>query len=65
LLFTAVHGELRRIAAGYIRRERLNHTLQPSALVSEAFLRRDRQDAFTGDHPPENRGRPILAGTSD
>lgn len=38
-LFTAVHGELRRIAAAYMRRERSDHTLQPSALVNEAFLR--------------------------
>jgi RNA polymerase sigma factor (TIGR02999 family) len=38
-LFTAVHGELRRIAAGYMRRERSGHTLQPSALVNEAFLK--------------------------
>jgi len=38
-LFAAVHGELRRIAAGYMRRERPDHTLQPSALVNEAFVR--------------------------
>jgi len=38
-LFTAVHDELRRIAAGYMRRERSDHTLQPSALVNEAYLR--------------------------
>lgn len=38
-LFAAVHGELRRIAAGYMRRERPDHTLQPSALVNEAYLR--------------------------
>jgi RNA polymerase sigma-70 factor (ECF subfamily) len=43
-LFEAVHTELRRIAAGYMRRERSDHTLQPSALVNEAYLRlvRDR-----------------------
>lgn len=38
-LFSVVHGELRQIAAGYMRRERPDHTLQPSALVNEAFLR--------------------------
>lgn len=38
-LIEAVHGELRRIAAGYMRRERPDHTLQPSALVNEAYLR--------------------------
>lgn len=34
-----VYPELRRIAAAYLRRERTNHTLQPTALVHEAFLR--------------------------
>ncbi len=34
-----VAGELRRIAGSYMRRERQDHTLQPTALVNEAFLR--------------------------
>jgi RNA polymerase sigma factor (TIGR02999 family) len=34
-----VYGELRRLAARYMRREGPGHTLQPSALVNEAFLR--------------------------
>ncbi len=34
-----VYGELRRIAAGYIRRERPGQTLQPTALVNEAYVR--------------------------
>jgi RNA polymerase sigma-70 factor, ECF subfamily len=34
-----VYDELRRIAARYIRRERPGQTLQPTALVHEAFLR--------------------------
>jgi RNA polymerase sigma factor (TIGR02999 family) len=34
-----VYSELRRIAAGYLRRERPDHTLQPTALVHEAFVR--------------------------
>ncbi len=38
-LFVVVHAELRRLAGGYMRRERANHTLQPSAVVNEAFLR--------------------------
>ena len=38
-LFPLVHRELRRQAAGYLRRERCNHTLQPTALVHEAYLR--------------------------
>jgi RNA polymerase sigma-70 factor (ECF subfamily) len=34
-----VYPELRRIADAYLRRERSDHTLQPTALVHEAFLR--------------------------
>lgn len=34
-----VYDELRRLAAGYLRRERAGHTLQPTALVHEAYLR--------------------------
>jgi RNA polymerase sigma factor (TIGR02999 family) len=38
-LLAAVQGELRRIAGAYMRRERQEHTLQPTALVNEAYLR--------------------------
>jgi RNA polymerase sigma factor (TIGR02999 family) len=38
-LLTAVQRELRRIAAAYMRRERPDHTLQPTALVNEAYIR--------------------------
>jgi len=38
-LIGVVHGELRRLAAGQLRRERRDHTLQPTALVHEAYLR--------------------------
>jgi len=34
-----VETELRRLARGYMVRERRGHTLQPTALVNEAFLR--------------------------
>jgi RNA polymerase sigma factor (TIGR02999 family) len=34
-----VYDELRRLAAGYLRRERPGHTLQPTALVHEAYVR--------------------------
>jgi RNA polymerase sigma factor (TIGR02999 family) len=34
-----VYAELHRLAAAYLRRERGNHTLQPTALVAEAYLR--------------------------
>lgn len=38
-LFEVVYGELRRIAAGQLRNERAEHTLQPTALVHEAYVR--------------------------
>jgi RNA polymerase sigma factor (TIGR02999 family) len=38
-LMPAVYAELRRIARQYWQRERNNHTLQPTALVHEAYLR--------------------------
>jgi RNA polymerase sigma factor (TIGR02999 family) len=38
-LMERVYGELRRLAAGYMRRERLGKTLQPTAVVNEAFIR--------------------------
>jgi RNA polymerase sigma factor (TIGR02999 family) len=34
-----VSRELHRLAASYLRRERPDHTLQPTALVNEAFVR--------------------------
>ena len=38
-LLPLVYRELRRQAAGYLRKERAGHTLQPTALVHEAYLR--------------------------
>jgi RNA polymerase sigma factor (TIGR02999 family) len=38
-LMPLVYKELRRRAAEYMRRERPDHTLQPTALVHEAYLR--------------------------
>jgi RNA polymerase sigma-70 factor, ECF subfamily len=38
-LYPAIYGELRRVAQRYMGRERQNHTLQPTALVHEAWLR--------------------------
>jgi RNA polymerase sigma factor (TIGR02999 family) len=38
-LLPVVYDELRRCAAVQLRRERADHTLQPTALVHEAFLR--------------------------
>jgi len=38
-LFADVYTELRVIAAKYLHRERKSHTLQPTALVHEAYLK--------------------------
>jgi RNA polymerase sigma factor (TIGR02999 family) len=34
-----VYAELRALAKGYLRSERADHTLQPTALVNEAFVK--------------------------
>jgi len=38
-LMPLVYGELRKLAGNYLRRERQGHTLQPTALVNEAYLK--------------------------
>ncbi|HXD34806.1 MAG TPA: sigma-70 family RNA polymerase sigma factor [Pyrinomonadaceae bacterium] len=38
-LLPAVYDELRRLADAFMRKERGSHTLQPTALVHEAYLR--------------------------
>ena len=43
-LIPLVYGELRRIAARYLRHERPGHTLQPTVLVHEAYLKLVDQD---------------------
>ena len=48
-LMKLVYGDLRRIAAAKMQRERAGHTLQPTALVHEAWLR-------LGDGEFKNRG---------
>jgi RNA polymerase sigma factor (TIGR02999 family) len=42
-LMPLVYDELRRLAAGYLRRERSGQTLQATALVNEAFIRLSRE----------------------
>jgi RNA polymerase sigma factor (TIGR02999 family) len=39
LLLPVIYDELRKLAANYLRRERVDHTLQPTALVHEAYLK--------------------------
>lgn len=50
-LLPAVYEELRGLAAAYLRRERRDHTLQPTALVHEAYLR------LVGENQPSWTGR--------
>lgn len=50
LLMPAVYAELRKTASALMRRERGGHTLQPTALVNEAWLRLVRQDRVSFEH---------------
>ncbi len=50
-LFVLVYDELRKLASGYLRRERGGHTLQTTALVNEAYLKLQNHQ----DWQPENR----------
>src|SRR6476469_10683638 len=50
-LFPVIYGELRRVAGRYLNRERKNHTLQPTALVHEAWLK------LQNEHNPQWQGR--------
>ena len=47
-LLPLVYDELRRIAAFYLKGERPDHTLQPTALVHEAYMRLISRGAPTG-----------------
>jgi RNA polymerase sigma factor (TIGR02999 family) len=44
LLLPIVYQELHRLAQSYLRRERADHSLQPTALINEAYLRLVKQD---------------------
>lgn len=46
-LVPLVYDELRRLARNYLRRERRNHSIQPTALVHEAYLRLVEQTDVT------------------
>jgi RNA polymerase sigma-70 factor, ECF subfamily len=50
-LSALVYDELHQLAAGYMRREKAGHTLQPTALLHEAYLR------LTGQEQPEWENR--------
>jgi RNA polymerase sigma factor (TIGR02999 family) len=49
-LIQLVYGELHRIAVGKLRRERPGHTLQPTALVNETYLKMMGKDAVNWEN---------------
>jgi RNA polymerase sigma-70 factor (ECF subfamily) len=55
-LMPAMYDELHRLAARQLSKERSDHTLQPTALVNEAYIR------LFGEHPPEARDRGHFLG---
>ena len=57
-LMPVVYGELYKIAAAYLRGERTEHTLQPTALINEAYLR------LTNQTFPEWEGRRHFYGVA-
>ena len=57
-LLPLVYDELRRIAARHLRRERAGHSLQPTGLVHEAYLR------LVGAPGPEWQDRAHFFGVS-
>lgn len=57
-LLPLVYDELRRLAASRLRRERPDHTLTPTSLVHEAYLR------LTGGQPVDWQGRAHFFGVA-
>src|SRR4051794_7363415 len=57
-LMPLVYAELHRLAEGYLRQERTGHTLQPTALVNEAYVR------MLGQQHPDYQGRAHFLGVS-
>jgi len=57
-LFSQVYAELRSMAASYLRMERAAHTLQPTELVHEAYMRLVASDRMTWE------GRAHFFGTA-
>jgi len=49
-LIPLVYGELRKLAASYLRRRSGSNTLQPTALVHEAYVRLADQSSISMEH---------------
>ncbi|MBN8727031.1 MAG: sigma-70 family RNA polymerase sigma factor [Xanthomonadales bacterium] len=52
-LIEVLYPELRRLAGNLFRAERANHTLQPTALVNEAWLRLAGSRQLAAEHRPQ------------
>jgi RNA polymerase sigma factor (TIGR02999 family) len=57
-LLPAIYQELHKIAGSYLRRERADHTLQPTALIHEAYLR------LVGPNVPSFKSRTHFYGVA-
>ena len=57
-LMPVVHQELRKLANAYLRGEKPGHTLQPTALINEAYLR------LVGQNFPEWQSRKHFYGVA-
>jgi RNA polymerase sigma factor (TIGR02999 family) len=57
-LMPLVYAELHRLADSHLRRERSDHTLQPTALVHEAYIR------LVGQDQPDYRSRAHFLGVA-
>ena len=57
-LIAALYTDLHRRASGYLRKERRNQTLQPTALVHEAYLRLVKQERMVW----QNRAQFLAVG---
>ena len=57
-LMPAIYQELHKIAGSYLRRERAEHTLQPTALIHEAYLR------LVGPNVPSFKSRTHFYGVA-
>lgn len=55
-LIPMVYTELRRLAANFLQRERPGHTLQPTALVHECYMR------MMAQHPPDYQNQAHFYG---
>jgi RNA polymerase sigma-70 factor (ECF subfamily) len=57
-LLPHVYSELRKLAGRHLKRERSGHTLQPTALVHEAYFK------LLGDDPPDYHSRAHFLGVA-